>query len=65
MKWAAAWSVLLGLLLQLGATTQKPGVPELEQKLLGAWKGPACGGNYTFKADHTFTSTASLPEVIR
>jgi hypothetical protein len=26
----------------------------LEQKLLGAWKGPACGGDYTFNADGTF-----------
>jgi hypothetical protein len=26
----------------------------LEKKLLGAWTGPACAGDYTFKADGTF-----------
>jgi hypothetical protein len=26
----------------------------LEKKLLGAWQGPACGGDYTFNADGTF-----------
>jgi len=26
----------------------------LEQKLLGRWKGPACGGDYTFNPDGTF-----------
>jgi hypothetical protein len=26
----------------------------LEQKLLGAWKGPSCAGDYTFNADGTY-----------
>src|SRR5436190_18472513 len=26
----------------------------LEKKLLGTWHGPACGGDYTFKAEGTF-----------
>ena len=26
----------------------------LERKLLGTWRGPACGGDYTFRADGTF-----------
>lgn len=26
----------------------------LEQKLLGTWHGPACGGDYTFNPDGTF-----------
>jgi hypothetical protein len=26
----------------------------LERKLLGAWKGPACAGDYTFNADGTY-----------
>jgi hypothetical protein len=26
----------------------------LEKKLLGAWQGPDCGGDYTFNADGTF-----------
>ena len=33
----------------------------LEKKLLGHWKGPACGGDYTFNADGTFELCSFTP----
>jgi hypothetical protein len=36
------------------ADKPKEGPIALEKKLLGAWQGPACGGDYTFNADGTF-----------
>jgi hypothetical protein len=33
----------------------------LENKLLGKWRGPACGGNYHFSADGTFELTSFTP----
>lgn len=37
------------------AAAEKPDrLAALEQKLLGTWIGPACGGDYTFKSDGTF-----------
>ena len=39
-----------------GQTADKPreGSLRLEQKLHGMWKGPACGGDWTFASDGTF-----------
>src|SRR5262245_9809437 len=36
------------------APAKKDALDALEQKLLGSWKGPACGGDYTFNPDGTF-----------
>jgi hypothetical protein len=33
----------------------------LEQKLLRTWSGPACGGDFTFKADGTFNVRSFTP----
>jgi hypothetical protein len=33
----------------------------LEQKLLGTWRGPACGGDYTFHADGTYEVHSYTP----
>jgi hypothetical protein len=67
MKKPVLRSLLVALLLQIVATAPAENVPAspsaaekgpelaaLEKKLLGAWYGPACGGDYTFKADGTF-----------
>jgi hypothetical protein len=48
-----AASVLLITAAQAADKT-KEGPPALERKLHGEWKGPACGGNWTFGADGTF-----------
>jgi hypothetical protein len=69
MKTTFARYVLIALLLQIATSAvpaqnvpaSQPAGPAkggeaaaLEQKLLGDWKGPACGGDYTFNADGTF-----------
>ena len=36
------------------ADKPKEGPVALERKLHGAWKGPACGGDWAFKSDGTF-----------
>jgi hypothetical protein len=33
----------------------------LEEKLVGQWRGPACGGNYTFSKDSTFKLDSFTP----
>jgi hypothetical protein len=33
----------------------------LERKLLGIWQGPACGGDYDFKSEGTFTCRNYTP----
>ena len=33
----------------------------LEKKLLGAWEGPPCGGDYTFKSDGAYVCTHFTP----
>ena len=33
----------------------------LEQKLLGTWNGPPCGGNYTFNTDGTYECRSFTP----
>ena len=40
-----------------GQTADKPqeGPVGLERKLHGRWKGPACGGDWTFASDATFS----------
>jgi len=42
--------------LPCAQTADKPqeGPVALERKLHGVWKGPACGGNWTMRADGTF-----------
>jgi hypothetical protein len=68
MKIRFARTVLLGLLLQIGTAapakdvavsppaepTRSDELAALEKKLHGPWRGPACGGDYTFNADGTF-----------
>jgi len=69
MRTTFAPCVLFALLLQIGTNAvpaqnvpaTRPAGPvkggeaaAIEQKLLGAWKGPACAGDYTFNADGTF-----------
>jgi hypothetical protein len=36
------------------ATDKSDALAELERKLLGVWRGPPCGGDYTFNNDGTF-----------
>jgi hypothetical protein len=49
------------------ATSQPAGpgkaaeVAALEEKLLRTWRGPACGGDFTFKADGTFDVRSFTP----
>jgi hypothetical protein len=43
------------------ADKPKEGPVALEEKLRGAWNGPACGGNWTFKADGTFAAEHYSP----
>jgi hypothetical protein len=42
--------------LNSGQTADKPkeGPVALERRLQGSWKGPACGGDWAFRADGTF-----------
>jgi hypothetical protein len=76
MKTNLARCVLIVLLLQIAATTaraqnvpvsQSVGVARgaelaaLEQKLIGAWKGGPCVGDYTFNPDGTFELTHFTP----
>ncbi len=46
---------------QRASKTSQNALDALEQKLLGEWTGPSCGGNYHFKADGTFQLTAFTP----
>jgi hypothetical protein len=39
---------------QPGEVEKGQALAALEQKLVGSWAGPACGGDYTFRADGTF-----------
>ena len=39
---------------RLAAPAKGSELAALEKKLLGAWRGAACAGDYTFKADGTF-----------
>ena len=70
MKWMIAACLLIALLLQLAPAapsaappTTKPtrDLAALEQKILGFWQGPACGGDYTFNPDGTFVMENFTP----
>jgi hypothetical protein len=51
-------AMLLAASLILATSTHadqpKDAAAALQHKLHGAWKGPACGGDWTYKADGTF-----------
>ena len=52
-------ATLIALSLVLIASSPAADKPQesqgaLERKLHGEWKGPACGGDWTYKADGTF-----------
>ena len=48
---------VLAVLLVLTATALSAAqTKDLERKLLGEWKGPACGGDWTYRADGTFSA---------
>jgi hypothetical protein len=70
MKWMIAACLLIALLLPLAPaapsaappTTKPTGdLAALEQKILGFWQGPACGGDYTFNPDGTFVMENFTP----
>jgi hypothetical protein len=55
-----AWFAIVSVGLSAGAPAKgdRPAVPVvagIERKLHGTWKGPACGGTFTFKPDGTYT----------
>jgi len=64
MKPTLSLAVLMALLFpipvvvsaqdRLAATGKEGDLIALERKLIGLWKGPACGGDYTFRPDGTF-----------
>ncbi len=43
------------------ASNRRDALAALEKKLLGAWHGGPCEGNYTFKDDGTFTLDSFTP----
>jgi hypothetical protein len=65
------WIALLvpGVAVAIGENTRPAtgGAPKeselraLEDKLLGEWHGPACGGNYTFGKDQSFKLESFTP----
>src|SRR5262245_45129778 len=77
MKWTIAVCVLVALMLQIAggpvvenagaglATRPAVGKSEdlaaLEKKLAREWSGPACGGDFKFKADGSFVCDSYTP----
>ena len=44
-----------------GEAKRPDALAALERKLLGKWYGPACGGDYTFNADGTYSAENFTP----
>jgi len=70
MKLITAACLLIALLLPLATAAPSAATPTtkptrdlaaLEQKILGFWQGPACGGDYTFNPDGTFVMENFTP----
>jgi hypothetical protein len=73
MKNALLIGVLMGLgILVVGDVATRPAATQpaigkggelaaLEKKLVREWQGPACGGNFTFKADGKFVCDSYTP----
>ena len=75
MRMTFAPYVSVAILLQISAPSPAQEIPAsnaaiaekgdplaaLERKLLGTWLGPACGGDYTYHADGTFSVAYFTP----
>jgi hypothetical protein len=70
MKLIIGACLLIPLLFQLATpapsaapptTTPAHNIALLEQKILGFWQGPSCGGDYTFNPDGTFVMENFTP----
>lgn len=59
---AALFAVSLVLITSAHAADKpKDAEAALQRKLHGVWKGPACGGDWTYKADDTFDAVHYSP----